>query len=260
MAVLIKFEQDFDSFVQMLKQKNGIDLNLYKQDQMKRRLISFRNRNGFAAFVDLFRAMARDEALYSSFLDQMTINVTEFFRNSSRWDVLSQKIVPELLTRSRKLKCWSAACSTGEEPYSLAMLLSKKIPFQDFSILATDIDQTVLSMAIKGVYRNTNGIPLANMDEIDQVEGSFVVSSRLRKSVNFKKHNLLADPYDSGFDLIVCRNVLIYFTDSAKEEIYTKFSKSLKKGGYLFVGGTEQIFNPDKYGLENVVAFFYRRK
>jgi len=98
------------------------------------------------------------------------------------------------------------------------------------------------------------------MDGMEQVEGGFAVSSRLRRTVNYKKHNLLADPYDSGFDLIVCRNVMIYFTDSAKGEIYTKFSKSLKKGGYLFVGGTEHIFSPDKYGLENAETFFYRRK
>ena len=125
---------DYEIFVEKVKRKTGIDLALYKEAQMKRRLASLYEKKGFRSFVEFYNAMESNRELMDEFLDRMTINVSEFYRNGKRWDVLEQKIFPRLLKESSRLKVWSAACSTGEEPYSLAMVLSKLQPISQVSI------------------------------------------------------------------------------------------------------------------------------
>ena len=202
------------------------------------------------------------KSLLEEFLDRMTINVSEFYRNAQRWEVLDKKIFPELLSKNKKPKIWSAACSTGEEPYSIAMVLASHIPLRDISILATDLDAGAIERAKVGLYpeKALKEAPPKVVKDYFLNEGTyFQVKDEIKQTVTFKQHNLLNDRYDTGFDLIVCRNVMIYFTEEAKEQIYTNFAKSLKPGGILFVGSTEQIFNPSKYGFESAETFFYRK-
>lgn len=254
---------DYENFVDRIKRKTGIDLALYKEAQMKRRLTSLYEKKGFASFVDFFKELDRDSKLMDEFLDRMTINVSEFYRNGKRWEVLENKIFPRLLKASPRLKVWSAACSTGEEPYSLAMVLSNHQSLSQISIHATDLDENAIAKAKAAVYpeRSLAEVPANMKSKYFEQEGSFFkVSQQIKNTVTFKKHNLLKDTYDRGFDLIVCRNVMIYFTEEAKEQIYTNFSKALKPGGVLFVGSTEQIFNPSKYDFEVEDTFFYRKK
>lgn len=263
MLTSLQPNQDFARFVQLVKTKSGIDLALYKEPQMKRRLNSLRERRGFASFVDFYNAFSSQPDLYAEFLDQMTINVSEFFRNPQRWDVLRDKVFPELMKLSPKPKCWSAACSTGEEPYSMAMLLSEFLELRDIRLLATDLDQHVIERAQIGNYAAAavKDVPKVHLNNYFTKQGErYQISDQIKRCVQFKRHNLLADRYETGFDLIVCRNVLIYFTDEAKEAIFTKFSQALRPGGYLFIGGTEQIFQPQQYGLEATETFFYRKK
>nr|WP_277424225.1 protein-glutamate O-methyltransferase CheR [Cohnella candidum] len=253
---------DFMQFVSKLKAKSGIDLSQYKENQMRRRLNSLKDNRGYRTFGEFFQGMMSDRELYEEFLDHMTINVSEFYRNAKRWEVLEQKVVPDLLAQSRSLKCWSAACSTGDEPYSLAMVLLGRLKRHEFEILATDIDKGAIGKAKAGLYpaQSVKEAPKAALNKYFTMTGTqYEVSDEVKKCVTFKQHNLLSDPYDSNFDLIVCRNVLIYFTDEAKDAIFQKFSKSLKPGGYLFIGGTEQIFQPAKYQLEPADTFFYRK-
>ncbi|MFC5588255.1 CheR family methyltransferase [Sporosarcina soli] len=253
---------DYATFIGKIKQKTGIDLSLYKEAQMKRRLTSLYEKRGFRNFIDYYAAIHKDPVLLEEFLDRMTINVSEFYRNAQRWEVLDKKILPKLLSNNKKLKIWSAACSTGEEPYSLAMVLSSHVPLRDIAILATDLDAGVLNRAKVGLYpeRALKEVPSAVVNKHFVNEGHYYqVKDDIKKTVNFKQHNLLDDRYDTGFDLIVCRNVMIYFTEEAKDQIYMNFSKSLKPGGILFVGSTEQIFNPAKYGFESEDTFFYRK-
>ncbi|GEK35174.1 CheR family methyltransferase [Kurthia sibirica] len=254
---------DYEIFVDRVKKKTGIDLALYKEAQMKRRLTSLYEKKGFANFVDFYSEMDKNRELMDEFLDRMTINVSEFYRNGKRWDVLDKKIFPRLLQSTSRLKVWSAACSTGEEPYSLAMVLSKHIALAQVTIQATDLDDNALAKAKAAVYpeRSLAEVPADVKSKYFEEEGSFFkVQPAIKKAVNFSKHNLLKDTYDRNFDLIVCRNVMIYFTEEAKEQIYTNFSKALKPGGVLFVGSTEQIFNPAKYDFEVEDTFFYRKK
>lgn len=255
--------EDYIQFIKQINKKTGIDLSLYKEAQMKRRLNSLKNKRGFQTFLDYFQAINKDAELFGEFLDRMTINVSEFFRNRSRWDVLQTKIFPKLIDGRKKIKIWSAACSTGEEPYSLSIMLKRDFKTIPHDILATDLDEGILNRAITGFYLDRS---LKEVEEKDLKE-SFIkdgagyrVNDKVKQYIRFKKHNLLSDDYENNFDLIVCRNVLIYFTEEAKHEIYTKFSKALRPGGILFVGSTEQIFNPQQYGLKTEETFFYRKE
>lgn len=254
---------DYLVFIQGIKKQTGIDLSLYKEAQMKRRLTSLYEKKGYRDFKEYFQAIQSDKQLLNEFLDRMTINVSEFYRNATRWSVLENKIFPQLLEKNKRLKIWSAACSTGEEPYSLAMVLSSHTPLRDISITATDLDMGVIERAKVGLYgeRALKEVPKPIVSKYFVKEGqSYQVVDDIKRTVTFKQHNLLEDRYDTNHDLIVCRNVMIYFTEEAKDQIYTNFSKALKPGGILFVGSTEQIFNPEKYNFESVDTFFYRKK
>lgn len=255
--------QDYGLFIENIKRKTGIDLALYKEAQMKRRLTSLYEKRGYRSFQDYFQALSQDKDLLDEFLDRMTINVSEFYRNHKRWEVLETKLLPKLLERNSRLKIWSAACSTGEEPYTIAMILSKFMPLSSVQILATDIDENVIARAKKGMYpeRSLNEVPEEMKRKYFTKDGSFYkVSEDIKKTVTFKKQNLLADPFGGPYDLIVCRNVLIYFTEEAKDILYKKFSAALKTDGIFFVGSTEQIFNPSLYDFETEDTFFYRKK
>lgn len=194
----------------------------------------------------------------------MTINVSEFYRNPPQWKILEEKVLPYLFEKagSKNIKIWSAACSTGDEPYSLAMLMSKFVPLKQISIFATDIDKQILNQAQTGLYnaKSIVGVPAEfKAKYFEEVGKSFKISDEIKKCVTFKQHNLLKDPYPKGMDLIVCRNVLIYFTNEAKDEIYHKFNHSLKEGGVLFVGSTEQIIGYQKFNYSSEQTFFYKK-
>lgn len=256
-------DPDYVGFIHSVKQHTGIDLAQYKEAQMKRRLTTLRTKNGYSSFASFFTAMMADKKLFYEFLDKMTINVSEFWRNPNRWEVLRDKIVPELLGNKNKLKVWSAACSTGEEPYTIAMILSDLGLLQNSYLLATDIDEGALAKANQGLYleRSLKDVPQDVSQRYFTAEGSalFKIDDKLKRAVTFKKQNLLLDRFEEGFDLIVCRNVMIYFTEEAKNALYMKFANALRPGGILFVGSTEQIFSPGKYGLEAAETFFYRK-
>lgn len=253
---------DYGDFVQAIKRKTAIDLSLYKEAQMKRRLTALYEKKGYSSFHDYYKVISSDEKQMAEFLDRMTINVSEFYRNYKRWEVLETNILPRLIKGKRTLKVWSAACSTGEEPYTLAMLLSKYLPLTSLDILATDLDGNALQRARHAIYpeRSLAEVPPEIKQKYFTAEGSlYKVDDRIKQAVTFKKQNLLADPFDAEFDLIVCRNVMIYFTEEAKDSLYKKFNASLIKEGVFFVGSTEQIFNPGQYGFQSEDTFFYKK-
>jgi len=252
---------DFDQFITQIKRKTAIDLSLYKEAQMKRRLTTLRLKHGYQTFDAYYKAIEQNKDLLEEFLDRMTINVSEFWRNPQRWLTLRDKFLPEILAQP-KPKIWSAACSTGEEPYTLAMIIDALGSLNKTSILATDLDQGVLKKATQGNYldRSIRDVPNEYITKyFSEEEGIYTVNAHLKKAITFKQQNLLYDKFDQDFDLIVCRNVMIYFTEEAKHELYHKFSQALKKGGLLFVGSTEQIFSPAQYGFETADTFFYRK-
>lgn len=153
---------DYEQFKLPVYELTHIDLNCYKERQMKRRidaLIAKHNFNGYSEYVE---SLKNNKKIFEEFISYITINVSEFYRNPDQWKILEDSILPGLMKNSvnGKLKIWSAACSTGDEPYSLVMLLSKYIPLSDISVIATDIDKQVLEKANVGVY---NAKSLANL-------------------------------------------------------------------------------------------------
>lgn len=240
----------------------GINLTAYKTNQLDRRIESFINRAGAKDAPDLVRMLKVDPVLDKKFLDFLTINVSEFFRNKEMFDMLEKNIRELLLPQKNTLKVWSAACSIGAEPYSLAMILDSITPGKRHNIIATDIDSTILETAKKGVYTDKD-IKNVNRDLIQKyftVNGeNYKINDDIKSRVTFKKHDLIRDKYESDFDLIVCRNVVIYFTQEAKNDIYSKFSKAMKPGALLFVGATESIYNYREFGFEKLSTFIYRK-
>lgn len=252
----------YSNFMKQVNSKFGIDLTLYKEAQMRRRLTSLRNNRNYTDFNTYFKALETDEQLRNEFFDRITINVSEFYRNPRRWDVLREKVFPFLTKQKRRLNIWSAACSTGEEPYSLAIMLKEHFPHVRASILATDIDDNILARAKQGIYakQSLKDLPQHKKEKYFTFKNNqYYFNDDLKGTVQFKKHDLLKDTYPKNYDLIVCRNVLIYFTDEAKDKIYKNLSNSLVEDGILFVGSTEQIFNPNQYEFSLFDTFFYKK-
>ncbi|PKM46777.1 MAG: chemotaxis protein CheR [Firmicutes bacterium HGW-Firmicutes-8] len=253
----------YEKFLQDLRRRKGLDLTGYKRPQMERRINSLMRSlkvEGYDTYLDL---MEKEIQHWLKFLDTLTINVSEFYRNPNQWELLESKIIPELITKTPFLKLWSAGCSTGEEPYSLAMLMINRFHKVSFTLTASDIDDEVINKAKAGVY---NDKAVANLPKqflslnFTQQGTNFVISEDVKRRVKYVKRNLLRDPFDRSYDLILCRNVVIYFTEESKAELYRKFHDALRIGGILFTGSTEQIFQPREIGFNLASSFFYRRE
>ena len=255
---------DYTGFKKQIYDLTHIDLNAYKERQMKRRIDTLIAKHKFSDYDSYVKAIRVDSNLFEEFVNYLTINVSEFYRNPEQWKNLSKDIYPYLVEHfGKSLKIWSAACSTGDEPYSLVMTLADYIPLRQIKIIATDIDKQVLEKAKAGLYneKSVSGLPAEYKDKylVKIGKNNYQVRDEIKACVEFRQHNLLKDDYPSGCDMIVCRNVVIYFTDEAKTEIYKKFHRSLKTGGILFVGSTEQIINYRDLNYESVKSFFYKK-
>lgn len=254
---------DYEWFKKAVYDLTKIDLNAYKEKQMKRRIDTLIDRNGIVGYDKYVAVLKSDKEKFEEFVNYLTINVSEFYRNPDQWVYLEKEVIPQLINKfGKNLKIWSAACSTGDEPYSLVMCLSKFIPLNQIRITATDLDKQVMAQAKVGLYNEKSiaSVPAEYKKKFfTQVGGSYQISEDVKKCVTFQQHNLLKDKYFENYHLIVCRNVVIYFTEEAKAEIYQKFSNSLVKGGMLFIGSTEQIVTYKQCGFERANSFFYRK-
>ena len=256
-------EKDWVEFKRKLKSKTDIDLDLYKEPQMKRRIGNLVTRSNAKSFVEYFENVAKDKDEFAAFIEYLTINVSEFYRTPDKFAKLETDVIPDLLKRSSKLNIWSAGCSIGAEPYSLSMIMKEITPGKRHRILATDLDIEILAKAKKGVYME-NEIkslsPERRQKYFDKLpDDKYAVKEDVKSCIEFKRHNLLKDPFEKDFDLILCRNVVIYFTEEAKDQLYTRFFEALKPGGILFVGATEAILNFRKMGYTSYQPFFYQR-
>ena len=254
---------DYEYFIKEVEKLTQIDLSAYKQNQMKRRIDALIAKHKIDGYEPYVRVLKTDKVKFDEFVDYITINVSEFYRNPEQWKFLSEKVFPELVKDfGQTLKIWSAACSTGDEPYSLVMALSDFVPLNRIQILATDINSQVIEKAKIGLYaeKSISSVPENKKKEFFTKNGNFYqISDSVKKCVTFKEHNLLKDPYPTGMHLIVCRNVLIYFTEEAKDEVFEKYYRSLADNGVLFIGSTEQILRYKEMGYRRMDSFFYRK-
>lgn len=253
---------DYNEFCKWIYKKLGINLSAYKQEQLSRRINSLISRIGVRSLEEYTKLIQNNPEHKQKFLDFITINVTEFFRNPELFNELENELKNQLLRSKRNLKIWSAACSNGCEPYSVAIILKNLDPDRKHNILATDIDSSILEKAKLGEFiapevKNVKNIDLNKY--FTKVHDKYIIDNSIKKYIEFKKHDLVLGRYNDGFDLILCRNVVIYFNNEVKNEIYKNFSKSLKKGGLLFIGATESIYNYKEYGFEKASTFIYRK-
>lgn len=254
---------DYEYFKKAVFDLTKINLNAYKEKQMKRRIDTLISKHRIVGYENYVQLLKTDKAKFEEFVNYLTINVSEFYRNPSQWDVMDRDVIPELIRKfGKSLKVWSAACSTGDEPYSLVMALSRHLPLNQIKIFATDLDKQVIEKAKIGLYteKSIASVP-ADLKKkyFTKVGPSWQISNEIKSRVEFKEHNLLKDTYPTSYHMIVCRNVLIYFTEEAKDEVFVKFQQSLAKGGILFIGSTEQIINYKEIGLERKNSFFYEK-
>ena len=221
---------NYEWFKKEVYKLTQIDLNYYKEKQMRRRIDTLARKNGADSYETYIDMISADKAKFKQFINFITINVSEFYRNP--------------------------------EPYSLAMAFSKHVPLSRIKILATDIDDQVIASAKAGLYsaKSVENVP-ADLKKkyFTQVEGSYKISDDIKRCVTFKEHNLLKDSYPKDYDLILCRNVVIYFTDDAKDMIYKNFFNTLKSKGILFIGSTEQITTYRELGFERLSSFYFRK-
>ncbi len=253
---------DYEEFKRHILELTGLDLSSYKQRQMQRRINSLMDSLKVPTYRQYFKLLQTDPKRYEEFLKRITINVSEFFRNPERFVDLEQKYLPQLLAKGRALKVWSAGCSTGPEPYSLAILLLDLAPGLPHRIIGTDIDRVVLEKAKAGVYQASelkNVSPARLARYFEQAGEAYRVKDEVKAIVEIRRQNLLTDQFDRDFDLILCRNVVIYFTEDAKHVLYQKFYRALAPEGILLVGGTEPILRFREYGYDAVGPTFYRR-
>ncbi|MBQ8117788.1 MAG: protein-glutamate O-methyltransferase CheR [Lachnospiraceae bacterium] len=254
---------DYEYFKKEILAMTTIDLNSYKEKQMKRRIDTLITKHGIKGYDQYVRELKNNAEYFDEFVNYITINVSEFYRNPDQWQLLDKDVIPQLMDKfGKRLKIWSAACSTGDEPYSLVMALSRHMPLDQIKILATDLDKTVINKAKIGLYNSKSIVSVPDdlkKKYFTQVGPSYKIADEIKARVEFKEHNLLKDMYPSDYNLIVCRNVLIYFTEEAKDEVFRKFNKSLARGGILFIGSTEQIINYKEMGYERKSSFFYTK-
>lgn len=242
----------FQLFKDIIYNESGIhfsDINRPVLESRLRERARVYQMDGIEEYYDLIISVEPELRLL---LDSVTTNLTRFFRNSLHFETFSQIIIPEILARKKSekfLRIWSAGCSTGEEPYSLAMVMEDLLsPGWTYEIVASDLSFGVLTTAKEGFYIETrvDGIPENYLNKyfIKEEKGYKVIDS-IKKNIRFDYHNLKNESGLRGLDIIFCRNVIIYFDRKAQEAVVKKFYNALKIGGYLFLGHSESLFGMD---------------
>lgn len=249
---------DFDVLRTLSNRYSGILVPDDKFDMFYSRLSKRVRLLGFSSFKQYCRYLQNhpDEE-FTEFINAVTTNLTSFFRENHHFEYLSGTVIPELLKKNlagRQIKAWSAGCSTGEEPYSLAMALKECVPDDwDIKILATDLDTNVLATASEGIYGLDR---LAGIDEqrlkrwfqkgVGSRSNKARVKTELRRLIQFKRLNLMQDwPMSGYFDVIFCRNVLIYFDRETKAMLANRYAGLLREGSHLFIGHSESLHQLD---------------
>jgi chemotaxis protein methyltransferase CheR len=238
---------------------NGIDLNAYKSIQMRRRLDSFVKYNTSGNVTDFCCAIEKQKQLLDSLRNYITINVSEFFSDPGSYEYLQKVVIPQLLKTRSKLNIWSAGCSHGQEAYSLRMLLDT-IP-GTHRILATDVDIETVNVARAGgpyAPETIKNVPATMLSKYFVLKnGAYYINQYIKGNVEFGVQNILDSCFEADFDLIICRDITNYFTDTVKNELNQKFFHSLRSGGVLFIGSTEEFLDVTKSGFASLTPSFY---
>lgn len=256
-------DEDFKRIKRIVYDYAGIDLNESKKNLVYNRLakrIRFLNQSSFKEYLDFVEKMGKEEFVH--LINAITTNLTFFFRENHHFEYLAQTVIPELITknaRKKKIRIWSAGCSTGEEPYSIAVVLNETAPKDwDVKVIATDLDSNVVQTAMDGVYalERLKGVSEARkkrwfLKGKGANSGKVKIKDELKQMVEFSQLNLMEDwPIKDEIDVIFCRNVVIYFDKKTQSRLFDRYAERLPMGGYLFVGHSESLYNVcDRFDL-----------
>jgi chemotaxis protein methyltransferase CheR len=236
----------------LIEERTGIHFDESRERFLSTRVREHMLERGYTRVSELLRAVRKTNVEYDSLLERMLTQETSFFRYPAVYEAFEKRVLPEIHVSKfwknpRTLRVWSAGCSTGEEPYSIAITIADSLSFADawnVEILATDVGKHALKNAEKGIY---SGRSLASVNEkqlaahFTNVENKFHVKPRLKKMISFAPMNLASPVYVGRMDLIFCMNVLIYFTEERRRTLVQRFYEALEPGGYLFLGHSESI-------------------
>jgi chemotaxis protein methyltransferase CheR len=254
---------DYLAFCEGLREICGIDLTQYKRPQMERRLRSFFERRGLARLTDSLESLRRDQTALDELLDRVTINVSQLWRHPEQWSWLKRGILKELARARGRILAWSAGCSHGAEAYTLAAVCLEAIPGVSVEIVGTDIDRRMIARAREGVFSqdDARGAPPDALRRFfDAVPEGWRAKPVLRAMTRFDVGDLLTiRPGASIYDLVMCRNTVIYFTEAVRDALHERLVSSLEPGGYLIVGTSERVADPAALGLSSPAPFVYRK-
>lgn len=257
MSVLTDIE--FGKFKDLIYSASGINFTESNRTILESRIREKLRKSTFESVNEYLELIKKDEGELKQFLDSVTTNLTRFFRNNAHYNVFQKFVIPELIEHKRKtgnkvIKCWSAGCSTGEEPYTNAMVLKECLP-SDFKIevIASDLSLKCLMTAQEGFYSDmkVKGIPEDYLRKyFTKATGGYRVNDEIKKMITFDYHNLKFDSGKRNLDIVFCRNVLIYFDEPAQKNVIDRFWSAMSKKSYLFIGHSESLF-----GMETSFEF-----
>jgi chemotaxis protein methyltransferase CheR len=256
---------EVDELIMLINDYSGYDFSDYSMPSLQRRFQRYIDLNKISDFNKLLQDLMNDSAMVNNLIEEVTVNVTEMFRDPSFFAAIRTDIVPQL-NKLPLIKIWHAGCSTGEEVYSMAILLKEHNLLDKSIIYATDINQSVLDVAKSGKYsiesfkenelnyRESEGTKKLS-DYYTVLNGEVLINEDLKSKIIFSTHNLVSDNAFNQFDLIVCRNVLIYFNKSLQDNVLQMFYNSLSENGMLAIGSKETImFSPIESKMQVINA------
>jgi len=251
---MIRSDTNLEFLLDKIQRNKGADFSLYRTGTLKRRIDSRLKTAGCKDYSDYISYLNKNPEEYDNLISAITINVTEFFRNPETFDVLEKKVIPEIVRVKRGqgkkiIRAWSAGTSNGEEAYSLAILfleaLKEEISDFDIIVYGTDIDPDCIKKASAGIYTAASIKEVHKerlKDYFNKREENYEVDDSIKRLTRFIAHNLVSDEFLKHLDLILCRNVVIYFTKPLQEMVYSNFARALNKNGCLVLGKVESLW------------------
>ncbi len=243
---------DLKRITELIHTRYGYDFRNYAMSSFKRRMLRILELKNLSVEV-MLRKLEENPSFINEFLDELTVNVTEMFRDPGFWRVMREEIIPGILLNHKQFKIWHAGCSSGEEVFSMAILLTEMGIHKDVTLIATDLDVNILEKAKSGSFpiknmelNEKNYIRFqGNSDSLKKYykeeNGKAILNKELLENVSFRKHDLVTGEIFNKFDLILCRNVMIYFNQTLQNDVLKKFHESLFKYGYLAIGSKESL-------------------
>ena len=254
---------EYTDFCEGVRRLCAIDLSQYKGGQMERRIRTFAGTRGQEDLPTYLGVLKRDATELESFLDRVTINVSQLWRHPEQWDVLEKSVLPEL-SKAGRIRAWSAGCSYGAEAFTLAAVALSTVPRTKVTITGVDIDERMVEKARTGIFSRADAraTPPGVMDKwfTKLPDGRFEAKPELKALTRFEVGDLLrVRPRPAAYDLVMCRNTVIYFNDEVRDSLHARLAEALRPGGYLIIGATERVSAPQAIGLTPTHPFTYRK-